>query len=126
MNWFEPRRLGEMAPASRVLVYGLLALWTFVVLFPLYWVLITSFKLPVQVGDGPDYMPFVDYRPSLHAWRYIVIDLGGDTFRPYLNSVIVASISTVLAMVRAGRPRPMHWRDCIFNPVSSRFCCFCW
>ena len=95
---FEPGRVGEMAPASKLVVYGLLLLWTLVVLFPLYWVLITSFKLPGQVGDGPDYLPFVDYRPSLHAWRYIFVDLGADTFRPYLNSVIIASVSTVLAM----------------------------
>ena len=94
----EPGRVGEMAPASKLVVYGLLLLWTLVVLFPLYWVLITSFKLPGQVGDGPDYLPFVDYRPSLHAWRYIFVDLGADTFRPYLNSVIIASVSTVLAM----------------------------
>jgi len=36
--------------------------------------------------------------PSLHAWRYIFVDLGSDTFRPYLNSLIIASASTVLAM----------------------------
>jgi len=98
MSLFESKRRGEMAPASKWLVYTLLFLWTLVVLFPLYWVLITSFKLPGQVGDGPDYLPFIDYRPSLHAWKYIFVDLGSDTFRPYLNSVIIASISTVLAM----------------------------
>ena len=98
MSPFESRRLGEMAPASKVVVYGLLGLWTLVVLFPLYWVLITSFKLPGQVGDGPDYLPFVDFAPSLHAWRYIFVDLGADTFRPYWNSVVVASTSTLLAM----------------------------
>lgn len=99
MSWFEPKKLGQMAPASKVLVYGLLWTWTFVVLFPLYWVVITSFKLPLQVNDGPDYLPFVDYLPSLHAWKYIFVDLGSDTFRPYLNSVIIASVSTVFAML---------------------------
>ena len=98
MSLFEARRLGEMSPVSKTIVYGLLGLWTLVVLFPLYWVLITSFKLPGQVADGPDYLPFVDFAPSLHAWRYIVVDLGADTFRPYWNSVVIASISTVLAM----------------------------
>ena len=98
MSLFEARRLGEMSPVSKTIVYGLLGLWTLVVLFPLYWVLITSFKLPGQVADGPDYLPFVDFAPSLHAWRYIFVDLGADTFRPYWNSVVIASISTVLAM----------------------------
>ena len=95
---FEPRRHGEMAPASRVIVYVLLFFWATVVLFPLYWVVITSFKLPIDVAYPPKYLPFIDYQPSLHAWRYIFVDLGNDTFRPYLNSVIVASLSTLLAL----------------------------
>jgi len=99
MSWFESQKLGEMAPGTKVIVYSLLWFWAFVVLFPLYWVVITSFKLPVQVSDGPDFLPFIDYQPSLHAWEYIFIDLGSDTFRPYLNSVIIASISTVFAMI---------------------------
>ena len=96
---FESRRHGEMAPVSRLVVYGLLALWTMVVLFPLYWVAITSFKLPIDVAYPPRYLPFIDYQPSLHAWRYIFVDLGNDTFRPYFNSVIVASCSTVLTLI---------------------------
>ena len=93
------RRLGEMSPIAKGVVYGVLIAWTLVVLFPLYWVFITSFKLPGQVGDGPDYLPFLDFAPSLHAWRYIFVDLGADTFRPYWNSVVIAVVSTVLAML---------------------------
>ena len=99
MSLFESKRLGHMAPATKVLVYGFLGLWSFVVLFPLYWVLITSFKLPIDVSGGPYYLPFIDYMPSLHAWKYIFVDLGNDTFRPYMNSVIVAAFSTLLVMV---------------------------
>jgi multiple sugar transport system permease protein len=86
-----------MAPATMVLTYALLGLWTFIVLFPLYWLIVTSLKLPIDVADGPVYLPFVDYTPSLHAWRYIFVDLGRDTFRPYVNSLVVAAVSTVLA-----------------------------
>ena len=98
MSLFESKRLGEMATATKIAVYGFLGLWTFVVLFPLYWVLITSFKLPITVSDGPYYLPFIDFTPSIHAWRYIFVDLGNDTFRPYFNSVIVATFSTLLVM----------------------------
>jgi len=98
MTIFESKKLGEMAGATKVVIYGLLGVWTFIVLFPLYWVCITSFKLPIDVNDGPFYIPFVDFRPSLHAWRYIFVDLGNDTFRPYMNSVIVAAFSTMLVM----------------------------
>ena len=96
---FEPRDLRSMAPGARLLTYMLLLAWTFVVLFPLYWLLITSFKLPVQVNDGPDYLPFIDFAPSGHAWRYIFIELGNDTLRPYFNSLVIALVSTLLAVL---------------------------
>ena len=96
MSLFETKKLGEMAPATKLVVYGLLGLWTVIVLFPLYWVVVTSVKLPIQVSNGPVYLPFIDYQPSLHAWRYIFVDIARDTFRPYLNSLIVAIASTSL------------------------------
>jgi multiple sugar transport system permease protein len=98
MKLFEPAKVGTMAPATRIIVYGALAIWTFVVIFPLYWVVVTSFKLPIDVANGPFYIPFVDYQPSLHAWRYLFVDVARDTFRPYLNSVIIAFCSTALAV----------------------------
>jgi multiple sugar transport system permease protein len=70
-----------------------------VVLFPLYWLAITSFKLPIQVNAGPVYLPFVDFQPSLDAWRYIFVDLRNDTLRPYLNTVVVAVGSSTLALL---------------------------
>jgi multiple sugar transport system permease protein len=70
-----------------------------VVLFPLYWLAITSFKLPIQVNAGPVYLPFVDFQPSLDAWRYIFVDLRSDTLRPFLNTVIVAVGSSTLALL---------------------------
>jgi multiple sugar transport system permease protein len=98
MSLFETKKLGEMAAATKVVVYGLLGSWTLIVLFPLYWVAVTSVKLPIHVSNGPVYFPFVDYEPSLHAWKYIFVDIARDTFRPYLNSLIVAICSTLLAM----------------------------
>lgn len=96
---FEPRRLGTMAPGTSVLVYTGLILWSFVVLFPLYWLVVTSLKLPIDVNQGPRYIPFIDYQPSLHAWEYLLVEVGGDTFRPYVNSLIIATVSTVLAVL---------------------------
>jgi multiple sugar transport system permease protein len=96
---FEPPALGRPAPLGRLLAYAALLLWSVIVLFPMYWLLITSFKLPIDVNEGPRYLPFVDFAPSLHAWQYLMVDVWNDTFRPYLNSVIVAAASTVLALV---------------------------
>jgi len=71
-----------------------------VVLFPIYWLVVTSFKLPIDVNTGPFYIPFVDYKPSLHAWDYIVVgDLSNDTRRNFLNTLIVAPVSASLALL---------------------------
>jgi multiple sugar transport system permease protein len=35
----------------------------------------------------------------LHAWRYIFVDLGYDTFVPYLNTVIVSLTSSAIALI---------------------------
>lgn len=96
---FVPQRLNELPAGTKVIVYALLLAWTGIVLLPLYWVAITSLKEPIDVADGPFYLPFVDFQPSLHAWEYIFVDLGRDTLRPYLNSVIVASLATFLAVL---------------------------
>jgi multiple sugar transport system permease protein len=86
------------SPFEMVGSYVLLIAWAFVVLFPLYWLLITSFKLPIDVNTGPYYIPFVDFQPSLHAWRYIFVDVWNDTARPYTNTVIVGLTSSMLAL----------------------------
>ncbi len=87
-----------MTPAAMLASYVILAGWAFIVLFPLFWILTTSFKLPVHVYDGPVYLPYVDFTPSSDAWRYIFVDLRNDTLRPYINTVIVALSSSVLAL----------------------------
>ena len=74
-------------------------LWALVVLFPIYWLFVTSFKTPYQVDKGPFYIPFVDFQPTLDAWRYILVELGNDTLRPYINTVIVGLSSSVIALV---------------------------
>ncbi|HZZ61647.1 MAG TPA: carbohydrate ABC transporter permease [Roseiarcus sp.] len=94
---FEAPSLEEMAPAPKIATYVVLGLWTLVVLFPLYWVLVTSFKFEVEVDSGPYYIPFVDFKPTLDAWNFML--LQNNTIGPYLNSVVVALSSTVLALL---------------------------
>jgi multiple sugar transport system permease protein len=87
-----------MPPVTKVVAYLLLIGWTLVVLFPLYWIVITSFKLPIQVDSGPKYVPFLDFQPTLENWRYIFVDLRSDTLRPYVNTIVVGLTSSVLAL----------------------------
>lgn len=95
---FEPPAVGRMAPLTRIVVYSLLAFWTLFVLFPLYWVVITSFKLPQHVNEGPVYLPFIDFIPSLHAWKTLLVTDAGDTLRSYSNSLIIGIGATLLCM----------------------------
>jgi len=96
---FEPPRIGAMAPATKVIVYTVLGLWTLFVVFPIYWVVVTSFKLPQHVNEGPVYIPFVDYMPSLHAWQALLVTDFGDTLRSYINSFVVSIGATVLCII---------------------------
>jgi multiple sugar transport system permease protein len=98
MNPLRRRSVKDLPPAGKLAAYLVLCGWAVVVLFPLYWLVITSFKLPIQVNSGPVYLPFVDFQPSLDAWRYIFVDLRGDTLRPYVNTVVVALGSSTLAL----------------------------
>ena len=96
---FESKRLGELAPAPKLFVYGALLFWTLVVFFPLFWMAVTSFKEPVHVSAGPLYLPFIDFEPSMHAWKYVLVEHARDTFRPYANSLVIAGLSTLLAVM---------------------------
>jgi multiple sugar transport system permease protein len=66
---FEPPAVGKMSPVANVVAHVLLAIWSVFVLFPIYWVIITSFKDAAAVNQGPYYLPFVDFQPTLNAWR---------------------------------------------------------
>ena len=97
---FRRRSIMTPSPAGMALSYVVLGMWALVVLFPLYWLFITSFKLPVDVNTGPFYLPGVDFKPSLHAWRYILVgDLSNDTRRNYINTAVVAPVSAGLALL---------------------------
>jgi multiple sugar transport system permease protein len=99
-NLLKRKSLHSPSTAGLIISYVLLIGWALVVLFPIYWLLVTSFKLPIDVNTGPFYIPFVDFEPSLHAWEYIMVgDLRNDTIRPYINTVIVSLTSASLALL---------------------------
>ena len=98
-NPFRRTSAADLSPRAKVGVFALLLTWTLVVLFPIYWLFVTSFKTPYQVDKGPFYIPFVDFQPTLDAWRYILVELGNDTLRPYTNTVIVGLSSSVIALL---------------------------
>lgn len=65
---FEPPEVGKLSPVAKLVAYLLLFVWSLFVLFPIYWVIITSFKDAAAVNQGPFYIPFVDFKPTTAAW----------------------------------------------------------
>ncbi len=55
MSLFSKRYRGIYTPSGARLVFSyiILGIWSLVVLFPLYWLLITAFKTPIDVNSGP-------------------------------------------------------------------------
>ena len=96
---FARRSVTDMSPPAKLAAFLILLAWALVVLFPIYWLFVTSFKTPYQVDKGPYFIPFVDFQPTLDAWRYILVELGNDTLRPYVNTVIVGLSSSVIALI---------------------------
>jgi len=95
---FEPRKIGEMALATKLLLYTALLVWSLFVIFPIYWLVITSFKTAAAVNEGPFFLPWVDFQPSLHAWRELFVYDFSDTMRAYVNSVVIALAATLLSV----------------------------
>ena len=114
-NPFRRRSATDLSSPAKFVAFLLLVAWALVVLFPIYWLIVTSFKTPYDVDKGPFYVPFVDFQPTLDAWRYILVDLGNDTLRPYINTVIVGLTSSAIALVM-GSLRPMPWSASRYRP----------
>ncbi len=72
-------------------------IWLIFTLFPLYWVTITSFKSPVDVVGGPTYLPFVDFQPTLAAWRDLFSGTRGAFYSTFWASAIVGISASVIA-----------------------------
>ena len=98
-NPLRKRTILDLSPPAKVGAYIILLIWAFIILFPLYWLVLTSFKLPVQFSGGTYYLPFIDFQPTLDNWKYILVDLGNDTYRPYFNTIVVGFASASIALV---------------------------
>jgi multiple sugar transport system permease protein len=85
---------------GRLLTYILLILWCVIVYFPIYWTLITSFKLPIAIAEKVTYIPWVDFKPSLHAWHDILFGADQSTvLRNFLNGGVVSITSAGVAVL---------------------------
>ncbi len=97
--------------------YFVLGFWSVVCLFPIYWVLITSLKSGTAIIDGPRYIPFFDFTPTLDAWKVVLTYTNDHLLLRFFNSAVVGVTSTLatllfgaLAVYGLTRFRPsVHW-----------------
>lgn len=92
------RPLNDMAVGWKVLVLLGLGVWLLVTAFPIYWTIITAFKTPPAVNAGPTFLPWVDFEPSLQAWRDIAAGIRGQFRHTATNSVLVSFTASVIAL----------------------------
>lgn len=79
--------------------YTVLIVWSLMLFFPIYWVVITSFKNVVDMAVKATYLPFVDFQPGLHAWQYLFVERFSWFMTPFMNSVVVAFVSSTVALI---------------------------
>jgi hypothetical protein len=85
-----------------ILTYTVLFFWVLVCIFPFYWVAVTSLKGEREIGGGPFYLPFLDFMPTLDAWKYLLVDSNDNLLLRYLNSAVVGLTATSLTVLLAG------------------------
>ncbi len=70
------------------------SLWT---IFPIFWALVTSFKFTGDAYD-PTFIPWVQFKPNLQGWRFVLITAGERTFRSLRNSIVIAFFSSAAVL----------------------------
>ncbi|MFN8440477.1 MAG: carbohydrate ABC transporter permease [Caldilineaceae bacterium] len=84
---------------TNVISYAVLILWSLILFFPIYWVVIASFKSQIDFAVKSRYLPFVDFEPTLQAWRYLFVERLAWFMGPFGNSLIVAFVSSIFALL---------------------------
>jgi len=92
---------------SRILIYGILILWAFICLFPIYWTVTTSFKRAPDVMQG-NMVPWLDFVPNWLGWRSLGLSpdtIGNEStvrdefIKRFVNSTIISVSASTLAVV---------------------------
>jgi len=90
------RKLAAKKKAINTLIYSLLAVWALIVLFPFYWMLLTSFKTSAEYNA--EIIPkFYTVSPTLQNYyeAFTAVDLG----KYFLNTLIFTVATTALMFI---------------------------
>jgi multiple sugar transport system permease protein len=119
---------------STLLIYLVVIVWSFIVLFPFYWLGTTSFKKPLDATRYPKYIPYEEFKPTTEHWEYLLTKRWDKTWGSFRNSLIAATGSTIFAVLFGAMAgyglsrfryhfRPLNWRNenIAFWIISQRF-----
>jgi len=89
-----------MRPFLKLLKIVAILVWSVFVVAPFLWALTTSFKTANGVTNGATYLPWIDYEPSLAAWKGLFgSDAGSiDIVGPFANSLIVTLSASFISL----------------------------
>ena len=82
---------------QKTATYIFLIICSFLVIFPIYWVVITSLKTKGDILKGPNYFPFIDFKPTISSWKGIITEQNA--LKYLLNSLVSASFSATVALI---------------------------
>lgn len=96
---------------KKTLIYLFLAVFTFIQIFPFYWLVTFSFKSNTEIFDSNN---LVGLPKVWHLKNYSKALMGGEILRYLLNSVFYAAVtvvvSTLLASMVAYAINRMYWK----------------
>ena len=105
---------------TRILTRAVLIVWTAVVVLPLLWMFSTAFKTQGAIFPTPKYIPWLQFEPTLDAFRTVLTQYRSQLVNAFENSVISASASaascgraspaTATSPPTAGHPGWRRWR----------------
>ncbi|ADG83104.1 carbohydrate ABC transporter permease [Thermincola potens] len=81
---------------ANIVKYAVLLLYTVIALFPLYWLVTTSFKPPLEVFST---QPLGTFVPSFENYKVVLFN---DMFPKYLWNSVIISLITVLITLPVG------------------------
>ena len=93
--------------SEKIIIYGILLLWTFICLFPIYWTATTSFKTAASVTQGL-LIPWIAFEPSWKGWRnlgfspdtlFVESNPREEFLARFFNTAFISASASALAVI---------------------------
>lgn len=82
---------------SRILIYALLIAASVFTLVPFLWAAVNSVKTLTETFQLGAFVPFLQFQPSLEAWREVLAD--PQTTNAFISSCVVSAGTTIFSLI---------------------------